>query len=170
MIFSHGLGGSRNSYSYIAGSLASHGVVVFCPEHRDGSAVASFIRLPDEQDRFFRYKTRRHVTYKRVSHDVSPEVYETREAQIRIRLWELGLIHGAILGIDKGSEMRNLNTTTPSLTQFLGKLHVNEPGSIIFGGSPLVAATWRVRVYIACFSTCLTRWYLSKLITSIVRL
>ena len=141
MIFSHGLGGSRNSYSYIAGSLASHGVVVICPEHRDGSAVASFVRLPDEQDRFFRYRTRRHVPYQRVSHTVSPEVYEIREAQVRIRLWELGLIHQAILGINKGSEMRNLNTSTPSLKQFAGKLRVDEPGSIIFGGHSFGAST-----------------------------
>lgn len=38
MVFSHGLGGSRNSYCHLLGSLASHGVVVVAAEHRDGSA------------------------------------------------------------------------------------------------------------------------------------
>lgn len=46
VIFSHGLGGTRNTYSYITASLAAHGCVVFCPEHRDGSAPATFIREP----------------------------------------------------------------------------------------------------------------------------
>src|ERR1041385_729767 len=72
MIFSHGLGGSRNSYSYIAGSLASHGVVVFCPEHRDGSAVATFIRLPEQNRRFYTPTSspRRAVPYRRIPHEV----------------------------------------------------------------------------------------------------
>ncbi|KAF3907556.1 hypothetical protein AA313_de0202939 [Arthrobotrys entomopaga] len=46
VIFSHGLAGTRNTYSYLTASLASHGAVVLCPEHRDGSAPASFIREP----------------------------------------------------------------------------------------------------------------------------
>ncbi|KAK6340367.1 hypothetical protein TWF730_002127 [Orbilia blumenaviensis] len=46
VIFSHGLGGTRNTYSYITASLAAHGCIVFCPEHRDGSAPATFIREP----------------------------------------------------------------------------------------------------------------------------
>lgn len=141
MIFSHGLGGSRNSYSYIAGSLASHGVVVFCPEHRDGSAVASFIRLPDDQDRWIKSKTRRMVPYNRISHDVSPEVYEARESQLRVRLCEMGLIHDAILRIEKGEKIRNLNTSTPSLDQLAERLHVKEPGSIIFAGHSFGATT-----------------------------
>ncbi|KAJ6264458.1 hypothetical protein Dda_0604 [Drechslerella dactyloides] len=44
VIFSHGLGGTRNAYSYLTASLASYGAVVLCIEHRDGSAPVSFIR------------------------------------------------------------------------------------------------------------------------------
>jgi len=141
MIFSHGLGGSRNSYSYIAGSLASHGVVVFCPEHRDGSAVASFIRVPDEQDRWIKSKTRKMISYNKISHDVCPEVYEARENQLRIRLWEMGLIHDAIMKIEKGEKLRNLNSSTPSLDQLAERLHVKDPGSIIFAGHSFGATT-----------------------------
>lgn len=141
MIFSHGLGGSRNSYSYIAGSLASHGVVVFCPEHRDGSAVVSFIRLQDQVGRFFTSSTRRVVPYNRIAHEVTPEVYEAREAQLRIRLWEMGLAHEAVLAMDKGESFTNLNLSTPSLDQFVGQLDVHRPGSIIFAGHSFGAAT-----------------------------
>lgn len=140
-IFSHGLGGSRNAYSQIAGSLASHGVVVVCPEHRDGSAVASFIRIPSQQDRFFTRSTRRAVPYLRVKHDATDEVYALRNDQLRIRLWELGLIHEAILGIDKGEPLTNLNKSTPSLDTFVGNLHVHMPGSIIFAGHSFGSAT-----------------------------
>src|SRR6186713_714484 len=44
VVFSHGLGGLRNTYSHICGSLASHGAVVVALEHRDGSAPVSFVR------------------------------------------------------------------------------------------------------------------------------
>ncbi|KAI2781762.1 phospholipase A2 [Daldinia loculata] len=140
-IFSHGLGGSRNAYSQVVGSLASHGIVVICPEHRDGSAVASFIRIPSQQDRYFVRSTRRTVPYLRVSHVATDEVYALRNDQLRIRLWEMGLIHEAILGIDKGLSLTNLNKSTPSLSPLIGKLHVHEPGSIIFAGHSFGSAT-----------------------------
>ncbi|KAI0854405.1 phospholipase A2 [Daldinia vernicosa] len=140
-IFSHGLGGSRNAYSQVVGSLASHGVVVICPEHRDGSAVASFIRIPSQQDRYFVRSTRRMVPYLRISHVATDEVYALRNDQLRIRLWEMGLVHEAILGIDKGLSLTNLNKSTPSLSPFIGKLHVHEPGSIIFAGHSFGSAT-----------------------------
>ncbi|KAI1391383.1 phospholipase A2 [Hypoxylon trugodes] len=140
-IFSHGLGGSRNAYSQIVGSLASHGVVVICPEHRDGSAVASFIRIPDQQHRFFMRNTRRVVPYHRIAHDPTDEVYALRNDQLRIRLWEMGLIHEAVLNVDKGIKMTNLNKSTPSLAPFVGQLHVHDPGSIIFMGHSFGSAT-----------------------------
>jgi len=148
MIFSHGLGGGRNSYSYIAGSLASHGVVVFCPEHRDGSAVVSFIRLANQSSRFFSSQARRVVPYTRIPHQVNQEVYEARENQLRIRLWELGLVHDAVLAIDEGRKFTNLNLTTPTLRQFVGRLDVHEPGHIIFGGHSFGAAT--VHQFLKC--------------------
>ncbi|KAK7432448.1 hypothetical protein QQZ08_001013 [Neonectria magnoliae] len=141
VIFSHGLGGGRNSYSYVAGSLASHGVVVLCPEHRDGSAVATFIRHPDESSANTASAGRLQIPYKKISHDVTPEVYLAREAQIRIRCWELGLIHQSVLATDRGTQYTNLNQSTPSLDQFVGKLKVHEPGSIIFAGHSFGGAT-----------------------------
>lgn len=142
MIFSHGLGGNRTSYSYIAGSLASHGVVVVCPEHRDGSAVVTYIRLQDQMNRrFFTASTRREVPYNRISHAVTPEVYEAREDQLRIRLWEMGLVHEAVQAMDAGEEFTNLNLSTPTLEQFVGRLDVQRPGSVIFAGHSFGAAT-----------------------------
>ena len=140
-VFSHGLGGSRNAYSQIVGSMASHGMVVICPEHRDGSAVASFVRIPSEQNSYFIKNRRRSVPYRRIPHDATAEVHALRCDQLRIRLWEMGLIHDALLGIDQGTDYVNLNQSTPSLQQFAHQLHVHEPGSITFAGHSFGAAS-----------------------------
>lgn len=145
MIFSHGLGGNRNAYSHIAGSMASHGVVVICPEHRDGSAVTSFIRDPtaQSQTRFFAKNNRNGVPYVKIPHDQTRETWDARNQQLKVRLWELGLIHEAILDIDSGLNVNNLNTSTPvaCLSQLSSKLNVQEPGSIILSGHSFGAAT-----------------------------
>ncbi|RYO83912.1 hypothetical protein DL766_008288 [Monosporascus sp. MC13-8B] len=153
-IFSHGLGGNRNAYSQIAGSVASHGVVVVCPEHRDGSAVVSFVRMPSEQKQdqysFFRRQDARLVIpYRRIPHEVTDEIHELRNEQLRVRLWELGLVHEAVLALDdddddgSGPRFTNLNASTPpqALAQFARKLHVRDPGSIVFMGHSFGAAT-----------------------------
>ncbi|KAI1178406.1 phospholipase A2 [Nemania sp. FL0916] len=172
MIFSHGLGGSRNAYSQLVGALASHGVVVFCPEHRDGSAIASAMRVPpspqpppkQEGSRFWARSTaaptptgKRMIPYLQIAHDATDEVHEARNAQLRIRLWELGLVHAAALAIDEDGDgdvadylenpekLSNINIdfnmTKQSLAHFAGKLDVHTPGSIIFAGHSYGAAS-----------------------------
>ncbi len=148
MVFSHGLGGSRNAYSHVAGSVASHGVVVVCPEHRDGSAVVSFVRDPAAQNRFFPRSRRSVVPYNRVPHHETPEVWALRDDQLRIRLWELGLVHDAVLRIDEAASagaaaLTNLNTSTPpaAVAQFADKLEVHNPGDIIWAGHSFGSAS-----------------------------
>jgi len=146
VIFSHGLGGNRNTYSHLAGSLASHGVVVVCPEHRDGSAAVSLIRDPHNQDRFFTRNTRREVSYQYLPHTPDKQVWEARDRQVRIRLWELGLAFEAISGIDNGDKRlvrSNMNKTTPepALSQLSGLLDVQEAGRTIFAGHSFGAAS-----------------------------
>ncbi|KAK7749697.1 hypothetical protein SLS53_000276 [Cytospora paraplurivora] len=142
MIFSHGLAGSRNAYSHIAGAIASHGVVVICPEHRDGSSVISFVRDPAAKKQAPSKNTRK-VPYIKISHDQTRATWDARNQQLKVRLWELGLIHEAVLDIDSGLTLNNLNTSTPqtSLSQLASKLNVQEPGSIIFSGHSFGAAT-----------------------------
>lgn len=142
MIFSHGLGGSRNAYSHICGSVASHGAVVVAPDHRDRSSPISFVHTPDEKEKLKR------IEYKKVAHKASTEVYEARDEQLRIRLWELGLIHDALLKIDERIPLKNVAEDQKKtrdgkdmLTMFSRTLNVHEPGAISFAGHSFGAAT-----------------------------
>lgn len=47
LMFSHGLGGTRTTYSSVCGEFASYGFIVIAIEHRDGSGPRTFVNLPD---------------------------------------------------------------------------------------------------------------------------
>jgi platelet-activating factor acetylhydrolase len=141
MMFSHGLGGSRNAYSHICGSIASHGVVVVAPDHRDGSSPLSIHHTPEEKEKV------RRVEYRPIAHKPSTEVYEARDDQLRIRLWELGTIHDALSKMDEGRKLTNVAQDQPKkgskdmLSLFSNMLNVHEPGAISFAGHSFGACT-----------------------------
>lgn len=150
MVFSHGLGGMRNSYSHICGSLASYGMVVYAMDHRDGSSPIQHIRATETTQS-------RVVDYKSYSHQPSPDVYDGRDEQLKIRLSELSMIHEVILRTERGEEVRNLdpnhakrkifhtsdnsNFDKSLLSMFAGKIDVHTPGKISWAGHSFGAAT-----------------------------
>ena len=137
MIFSHGLGGSKNAYSQMCGSLASHGLVVVAPDHRDGSAPISFIRETTTGPG-------KAVNYRSLPHASTSEVEEGRNTQLRIRCWELGLIHDALLKADRGEKHINIRVTKTSenhLAGFESLLDVHRPGRIAWAGHSFGATT-----------------------------
>ncbi|KAL9043414.1 MAG: hypothetical protein Q9214_003401 [Letrouitia sp. 1 TL-2023] len=138
MVFSHGLGGSKNAYSHLLGSLASHGMVVVAPDHRDGSAPISFVvnELGGNGSP---------VAYRSISHKQSPEVWKERDAQLKIRLWELGLAYEALLKIDRGEPLANFSAectqeSEQRLLDFQSSLDVHTPGSVSWSGHSFGAA------------------------------
>ena len=48
MLFSHGLGGTRTTYSSVCGEFASYGFVVCAVEHRDGSGPRTYVNHSDQ--------------------------------------------------------------------------------------------------------------------------
>lgn len=144
MIFSHGLAGSRNAYSHLVGSIASHGIIVIAPEHRDGSTPISYIRdvpTAGTGEKVFSKGGRRTIEFKKLSHTPSPEVEEGRNEQLKTRLWELGLVHDSLLKVDLGTDLSNLNTSSVAMTMFKGQMDVHIPGKIIFSGHSFGGAT-----------------------------
>lgn len=130
LVFSHGLGGSCNAYSHLLGSLASCGVICVAPEHRDQSTPISIIRHADG--------SRKSIRYKRLSHEPSPEVLSGRNAQLRIRLWELELLYTALTSLNIGTNLTNLAAEpTPS---FHNKLDLR-PSKVTWAGHSFGAAT-----------------------------
>ncbi|KAI9714603.1 MAG: hypothetical protein M1812_006408 [Candelaria pacifica] len=145
LIFSHGLGGSRNAYSHLLGSLSSHGVVVVAPDHRDGSSPLQHIReTPTSKART--------VDYRSYPHKPSKEVEDGRNEQLRIRCWELGLIHEALLKIDlEGATVINLDPNDEGVKKphsennlhamFKDQLDIHRPSSISWAGHSFGAST-----------------------------
>lgn len=80
------------------------------------------------------------IPYHRIAHDVCPEMYEAREAQLRIRLWELALVYEALVRINGGWAVRNLNASTVGLEVLQGAMDLS-PGKLVFAGHSFGGAT-----------------------------
>ncbi|KAL9115992.1 MAG: hypothetical protein Q9227_000360 [Pyrenula ochraceoflavens] len=143
LIFSHGLGGSFNTYSYFLGSLASHGIICCAPEHRDQSAPISVIR--NDKD-----KTTIDIKYQAYAHDPRPEIFSARNEQLSIRLWELELIYTALQHLNDGNkpltnlaDSPNKSSSSPppnGTPDFTNTLDLS-PGHVIWSGHSFGATT-----------------------------
>ena len=138
MMFSHGNGGSRNTYSQLLGTLASYGVVTVAVDHRDGSSPLQHVRNHSP------------IKYVNVPFKQSEEVLKARDKQLRIRLWEICLAYEALLSIDRGDQIENLDPNSLNkhkgdyqdvLSMFKSKLHIQTPGSVIWAGHSFGGAT-----------------------------
>ncbi|EEQ88429.1 uncharacterized protein BDCG_03549 [Blastomyces dermatitidis ER-3] len=135
MVFSHGIGGSRYMYSYILGCLASYGIVVIAPEHRDGSCPISLIRNAHG-------RVTERVPFQRIKHIFEPSILHKRHSQLRIRLWELGLVHDALLKMDAGMEIKNFAQMQGAKAPvFASSLDIHLPSSITWAGHSFGAAS-----------------------------
>lgn len=144
LVFSHGLGGSRNAYSHLCACLASHGIVVIAVDHRDGSQPVAYIR-PSRSSEPEQREEMQSVDYQKISHTASPHVFEARDQQLKVRLWECSVIVELLACLDQDKLPSSLQDLPPTPTkqvfeQLRGKLDVR-PGSITFAGHSFGAAT-----------------------------
>jgi platelet-activating factor acetylhydrolase len=101
VIFSHGLGGCRTTYSNICGELASHGFVVCAIEHRDGTAAVSSIE-----------RGLRTLQYR--SPGENEDQYRMRRGQIHYRLGEIHSAWQLLERIHAGDAINNCLESTSS--------------------------------------------------------
>lgn len=141
MFFSHGLGGCRNTYSHLLASVASHGVFVVASCHRDGSAPTTIVRSEDPS----KFES---VDYITLPHKPTPEVWDARHHQLRIRLRELGFIYDAILKLDGGAQLTNYvmdaklsQEYASTMVSFRDQLDVHRPGAVTWSGHSFGGAT-----------------------------
>ncbi|KAI9718859.1 MAG: hypothetical protein M1828_006548 [Chrysothrix sp. TS-e1954] len=137
LIFSHGLGGSRQAYSHLCGSLASQGMIVAAADHRDGSKPNAFITNPEDP------KQTREIHYRSLPHSASPETFRGRDAQLSIRFWELTCLLESIKLLDSGNSITNLLQTSSSqnpLSSFASSINL-APSSIALSGHSFGAST-----------------------------
>jgi platelet-activating factor acetylhydrolase len=118
LMFSHGLGGTRTSYSSVCGEFASYGFVVCAIEHRDGSGPRTFVNLGiNEQkaqnerlngkEQARSYSVMDYVFPKGNARDTAPGNdkgvdKELRDAQIELRLAEIDEAYRLMCLINEG--------------------------------------------------------------------
>ncbi|EMC98808.1 hypothetical protein BAUCODRAFT_84630, partial [Baudoinia panamericana UAMH 10762] len=142
-VFSHGLAGSRNAYSQICGDLASNGMIVIALDHRDGSSPIQYVRATATSEAHI-------VPPVRIPHEpVTDAVYAARDKQLRIRCWEMAMAYEALVKIDRGHNIENLDSNTSRLRrermevlwQFADKMDIHRPGKVTWAGHSFGAAT-----------------------------
>lgn len=157
-IFSHGLGGNFNTYSSIVGSLASCGIVCVVPEHRDGSSPISFVKNAQGE-------IQTSVPYQVLPHTPSVEVLNARNAQLRIRLWELELTYSVVMAMNAGKTFTNYAVITKEHERIkseelqatlANKLNL-KPGQVTWSGHSFGAATITQFVKSVFYHQCLPR-------------
>ena len=132
-IFSHGLAGNCNMYSAVCGSMASCGVIVAAPEHRDGSSPVSWVRGPGG-------KIESEITYRKYAHNPTADVFNGRNSQLRIRLWELDLMYSALNKMNEGQQLTNYACESSKGPSFKSSMDFT-PGHVSWLGHSFGAAT-----------------------------
>lgn len=141
LIFSHGLVGAMNSHSALLGELASRGVVCVAIDHRDGSGVLSLARsegskMPTEQPTEITS-----IYFKNVSLKIRPGVWEARDRQFEIRLFELVATYKALELLNEGKALANL-AGGPGNMNVIPQSSLNlQPGEVIWAGHSFGGAT-----------------------------
>ncbi len=122
VVFSHGLGCARFTYSQICYDIASHGFVVIAPEHRDGSGCSSFWKEKEAPRAF--------IPHRRVHHDENE--YEVRNSQVHTRASEASKALDLAFNINAGNAIENTiplsyDYEAPDLTVFENAFDLERP-------------------------------------------
>jgi platelet-activating factor acetylhydrolase len=137
IVFSHGLGAMRTTYSGICCDLASHGYVVASVEHRDRSACGSLQRVPSStantfQDQLIEF-------YHRPETEAE---FPLRNKQVLQRSRDGILALELLTMLNEGVEVHNMMEGHFDFRQFQGRLDLRKAAIMghSFGGATTIQA------------------------------
>ncbi|KAK4058056.1 hypothetical protein OIO90_000795 [Microbotryomycetes sp. JL221] len=132
VIFSHGLGGTRTTYSQYCGELASLGYIVCAIEHRDGTAPSSTVNrwnpntTTPQHDRTVLYTRPQDIEFKRPNKQLTQLEY--RGQQLDMRFEEIRQLVQVLKRLDEGDDsvarlnLRQTKNSVNTLQQWQNKI------------------------------------------------
>ncbi|KAL5014576.1 hypothetical protein ScPMuIL_008846 [Solemya velum] len=160
VVFSHGVGGNRTTYTTICCELASHGFVVAAIEHRDGTASLTYhlkekfqrqVSLLADHDEHSRHQYYTHHAhgyqeqwkwFERPNEEIPWDDYTYRNKQVHGRADDCIRVLEVIAAMDAGKEVRNSLGLNFNMKQFKNRLDLSKAALVghSFGGSTCVCA------------------------------
>ncbi|XP_071477357.1 platelet-activating factor acetylhydrolase-like [Diadema antillarum] len=148
IVYSHGLGGCRTTYTSICIDLASMGCVVAAVEHRDKSACCSFIINDNNSNSPDKGKDTNHIGQQWVEYHRAPyEDQELRTRQVNQRKDECIAVLDYLQDLNDGSALENDLDPDFDLAQFQDHLDMEDMAVCghSFGGATTLACLSRDR-------------------------
>ncbi|XP_033099098.1 platelet-activating factor acetylhydrolase-like isoform X2 [Anneissia japonica] len=139
VVFSHGLGAMRTTYTTVCLDIASNGFIVAAVEHRDQSACTSYylndVSLTDAEPEY----QKEYVDYLRVK-DKTDEDFKIRNRQVNQRADECVRALDLLEKINEGEQITNFLGKEFDLSQFKGLLDLEKVSMTghSFGGATTI--------------------------------
>ncbi len=107
IVFSHGLGGYPEAYTFLAAELASRGFIVICPEHHDGTAAYAQVAW-EKHGLSYTPLTQEEADDTRLSHSRRCQQLTQRAAEVGVILELLSEFRSAREKVKSGKSLKQL--------------------------------------------------------------
>ncbi|KDE08220.1 hypothetical protein MVLG_01487 [Microbotryum lychnidis-dioicae p1A1 Lamole] len=138
LIFSHGLAGTRTTYSQYCGELASRGYVVAAIEHRDGSGASTIVNLEQGKEKVVEYIQPDDLIFPPPYPILSQIAYRREQLVMRLREIEELIKILSRINDGEGESVARQNRRAPSNDPSYGKQLSEWKGRLDFGKMSVV--------------------------------